>query len=140
MKHQGATQRALIASAIFKVSDVDQNVWQDFVTLRRAKKAPITKTAMDGIRSEAQKAGLTYDAALRMCCERGWSGFKADWLVDKAAKRTAAAQQGETFRERDARLGRERWEQMTGQPHPDNVARRAANVIDITPQFLELAQ
>lgn len=140
VKHQGATQRALIASAIFKVSDVDQNVWQDFVTLRRAKKAPITKTAMDGIRSEAQKAGLTYDAALRMCCERGWSGFKADWLVDKAAKRTAAAQQGETFRERDARLGRERWEQMTGQPHPDNVARRAANVIDITPQFLELAQ
>jgi hypothetical protein len=29
---------------------------------------------------------------------------------------------------------------MTGQTHPDNVARRAANVIDITPQFLELAQ
>ena len=110
------------------------------MTLRKAKKAPITQTAMNGIRVQAQKAGLTFDAALRICCERGWTGFKAEWLADKSAKRPESSPQIETFRERDARQGRERWEQMTGQTHPDNVARRAANVIDITPQFLELAQ
>jgi hypothetical protein len=32
----------------------------------------------------------------------------------------AAGKSAESFRERDARIGRERWEQMTGQVHPDN--------------------
>ncbi len=43
---------------------------------------------------------------------------------------------GETFAERDARIGRERWEQQTGRVHPDNMPART--VIDITPQRMEL--
>lgn len=116
--------RALIASAIFQVDDVDQAVWQDFVTLRKAKKATITKTALDGIRTQAAAAGLTLEAALRMCCERGWAGFKAEWLKP-AQPGSANASPGtgpETFRERDSREGRAKWERMTGRVHPDNLA------------------
>lgn len=136
-----AKRSSEIQSGIFEVDDVDKSVWQDFVTLRKAKKAPITKTAVDGIRLQAQQAGMTLESALRICCERGWTGFKAAWLADRAGKPGASAQQQpESFRERDARLGRERWEQMTGQTHPDNLPRQCGTVIDITPQFLELTQ
>jgi hypothetical protein len=80
-KHQPAKSRSSsIKADIFKVDDVDADVWQDFVALRKAKKAPLTKTAVDGIRAEADKAGLTLEAALRVCCERGWAGFKAGWV------------------------------------------------------------
>ena len=58
-------------------------VWQDFVSLRKAKKAPISQSALDGIAKEALKAGMSLQAALEMCCMRGWSGFKAEWLAEK---------------------------------------------------------
>ena len=61
---------------------VAPQVVADFRAIRTAKKAPVTKTAMDGIAREANKAGLNLQAALAMCCERGWSGFKAEWLLD----------------------------------------------------------
>jgi hypothetical protein len=134
------SRSAEIKSKIFKVDDVDETVWQDFVTLRKAKKSPLTKTAMDGIRDQADKAGMTIDAVLRMCCERGWVGFKAEWVAEK---RIGSAKQAESFRERDARLGRERWEKMTGQTHPDSIQTKPNNVVDITPKppvFLEIAR
>lgn len=77
---------AEIQSAIFNAVDVDKAVWQDFVALRKAKKAPLTKTAVDGIRREAEKAGLTLEAAIRVCCESGWQGFNAGWYTDRQAK------------------------------------------------------
>lgn len=46
----------------------------------------------------------------------------------------------ESFKERDAREGRKRWEQMTGEVHPENMQKTSLNVIDITPKFLETAQ
>ena len=60
---------------------VSIQVWQDFQKLRKTLKAPITDTAMSGINREAEKAGLTLDAALTMCVERSWRGFKADWAT-----------------------------------------------------------
>lgn len=63
--------------------DVGSEVFDDFKALRAMKKAPVTSTALDGIRREADKAGLSMQQALAMCCERGWTGFKADWLKDR---------------------------------------------------------
>jgi len=62
---------------------VSDSVWTDFLKVRKAKKAPMTDTALDGIRAEAEKAGLTLQEALQMCCARGWQGFKAAWLDDQ---------------------------------------------------------
>lgn len=59
--------------------DVDAQVWSDWLAIRRAKKAPLTHTAMKQMASEVERAGLTLDAALRICCTRGWAGFKAEW-------------------------------------------------------------
>jgi len=64
--------------------DVPETVIRDFRKLRNKLRAPITETAAAGIRREAEKAGITVEAALRMCCERGWRGFKAEWVNDNA--------------------------------------------------------
>jgi len=68
------------------LAGVDLQVAADFIALRHKLRAPITQTAVAGIQREAEKAGLTLQAALAMCCERGWRGFKAEWVTgDKGA-------------------------------------------------------
>jgi len=59
---------------------VSAETWGSFLALRKAKKAPVTDTAIKGIASEAGKAGISLESALRECCARGWIGFKAEWV------------------------------------------------------------
>jgi uncharacterized protein YdaU (DUF1376 family) len=59
---------------------ISELVWNDFKALRLKKKAPITETAMNRIISEAKKAGITLEEALTTCCQRGWTGFQAEWV------------------------------------------------------------
>jgi len=59
---------------------VSAQVWADFKKSRKTMRAPITKSAIDGIKREADKAGWQLEDALRECCARGWRGFKADWV------------------------------------------------------------
>ena len=63
---------------------VSDSVWQEFKSLRKAKKAPITQRAIDAIETEANKAGWTLEKALEECVVRGWQAFKADWVATKA--------------------------------------------------------
>lgn len=77
-------KRNLMASAA-QPEDVDASVWGDFLALRNKLRAPLTETALAGIRSEAAKAGWSLEEALRECCARGWRGFKADWVSRRAA-------------------------------------------------------
>ena len=62
---------------------VTDSVWQDWITLRKSKKAAVTQTALDGIEREAKKAGVSLQTALETCCARGWTGFKAEWMEEK---------------------------------------------------------
>lgn len=64
-------------------ADVSDEVWQDFKRLRKLKKAPITNTALAGIRRQADLAGWSLEQALRECCQRGWQGFNADWVASR---------------------------------------------------------
>ena len=58
---------------------IDPQIAADFLSVRKAKRAPLTQTGLDGIKREADKAGITLESALRVCVERGWQGFKAEW-------------------------------------------------------------
>ncbi len=69
------------------------STWADFIALRKTKKAPVTQTAIDGIAREASKAGMSVEQALRTCCERGWTGFRADWIQTHTSN-TKAPQNG----------------------------------------------
>jgi len=61
-------------------------VWQDWLKLRKAKKAAVTQTALDGIQREADKAGVSLQTVLETCCERGWVGFKAEWMQSQPSQ------------------------------------------------------
>jgi hypothetical protein len=64
-------------------NEVDEQVWSDFLALRKVKKAPLTITALAGIKREADKANWSLDRAITECVSRGWTGFKAEWVADK---------------------------------------------------------
>lgn len=66
---------------------VSPEVWDGFLKVRKAKKAPVTATAIAGIEREARKAGWSLNAALTECCARGWAGFKADWVKTESEKK-----------------------------------------------------
>ena len=70
---------------------VTDSVWQDWLKLRKAKKAAVTQTALDGIQREADKAGVSLQVALETCCERGWTGFKAEWMASKPQDKNLSA-------------------------------------------------
>ena len=106
--------------------DVPTDLLNDFLALRKEKKAgPLTKTAIAGLQREADKAGISLEAAVTACCEYGWQGFNAGWYVDRTTAKSPAVITSnrqrpavESFAERDARAGRERWEAMTGRQWP----------------------
>jgi hypothetical protein len=60
--------------------DVSEVVWQAF---RQHRKSAFTEIALQGFRREAAKAGWTLEAAITEAAERGWQGFKADWVKEK---------------------------------------------------------
>jgi len=62
---------------------MDVSIWEDYLKLRKASKKPLTETALKGLAREAEKAKISLKEAIQVCCERGWIGFKADWIADK---------------------------------------------------------
>ncbi len=52
---------------------------EDFLKLRKTKKAPITETALKGFQREAAKAGISLSDAITIAIERNWRGFSASW-------------------------------------------------------------
>jgi uncharacterized protein YdaU (DUF1376 family) len=60
--------------------DVDQQVWVDWVQLRKTKRATVTQTVIDGARNEAEKAGMSLSEFLAVWCRRGSQGLEASWL------------------------------------------------------------
>ena len=61
--------------------DVRDQVWNDWVALRKSKKAPITATVVEGARKEAFKLNWPLDKFLVEWCTRGSQGLKAEWVV-----------------------------------------------------------
>ena len=71
---------------------------KDFITHRKAKKAPITETAMNGFLREANKVGLSVAESVAISIERNWQGFKATWyLKDKELQSIKQPQSSNTF-------------------------------------------
>ena len=63
---------------------VSEQVAADFIAVRRDKKATNTVTAFNAIRREILKANKPADTCIGYAVERGWKGFKSEWM-DNAA-------------------------------------------------------
>jgi uncharacterized protein YdaU (DUF1376 family) len=77
--------------------DVSEQVWQDWLSLRKAKKAAVTETVLEGARKEAFKLDWPLEKFLVEWCTRGSQGLKAEWVAEKQ-------QQTETVYQRSMRL------------------------------------
>jgi uncharacterized protein YdaU (DUF1376 family) len=69
-----------IATVVACPPDVDQQIWNDWKQLRKAKKAPVTETVVKSARKEAAKANMAFSDFLSVWCARGSQGLQADWL------------------------------------------------------------
>ena len=67
-------------SSIDRPDDVDEQTWDDWLALRKSKRAPVTETVIRGARAESEKAQMSLQAFLRVWCTRGSQGLQADWL------------------------------------------------------------
>lgn len=71
------------AIALLLAKEIPEDLARDFLAIRKAKKAPLTPTALKGIEREAGKAGFTLHKTLELCCTRGWQSFEAVWVQEQ---------------------------------------------------------
>jgi hypothetical protein len=64
-----------------KPDGIEQSIWNDYLEIRKAKRAPVSATALAIVEREAVKAGWSLNDALAECVARGWQGFKAEWVT-----------------------------------------------------------
>ena len=116
------------ATIVATPSGVSDSVWQEFKTLRKAKKAPITQRAIDAITSEANKAGWTLEKALEECVVRGWQAFKADWVATKANPADIVRLTVPSKNEPDPALEKIKADAMKAAPMPESFRQFAKQV------------
>ncbi|WP_170935949.1 hypothetical protein [Pandoraea sp. PE-S2R-1] len=64
---------------------VDKQHAKDWLTIRKVKRLPLTQTAWDDIKLEADKAGMTPAQAVECAAKAGWAGFKGSWMQNAGA-------------------------------------------------------
>lgn len=126
-----APRKRVAAPQVDRPVDVAEQTWTDWLSLRKAKKAPVTKTVLAHAELEAHKAGMPLDAFLQVWCARGSQGLQASWL--KPSERETPSRM--SFAQQDELARRRRWEEMTGRKWPTD----GADAIDVTPKTLGVA-
>lgn len=72
--------------------DVDPQVWDEYLAVRKAKRCTVTDLVIKGVRREAQAAGITIEDAMTWCIERGVAGFYAEWYRNGNTRNLRAPQ------------------------------------------------
>lgn len=140
IKDKGARKRSpsFDPAAIDLPDWLDRETWSSWCADRKKRGKPVTEKAAElQIKklSDYLDAGHTPEAVIEHSIASSYQGLFAPKGVQQAV---AGAVIAESFRERDERQARERWEQATGRTSA------RTNVIDITPstpaQILEIEQ
>jgi uncharacterized protein YdaU (DUF1376 family) len=116
--HKPNKEKSTVVATPEGVSD---SVWQEFKSLRKAKKAPITQRAIDKISEEANLAGWTLEKALEECIVRGWQAFKADWVAKKTNPADNIRLTVPASNEPDAALEKIKADAKKAAPMPDHI-------------------
>ena len=61
----------------------DKELTEDWLKVRKTKRATNTKTALKSFLKEIEKSKINKNEILKICVERSWSGFKASFLENK---------------------------------------------------------
>lgn len=99
--------RKRVTLDVVRPEDVAEQVWNDWVKLRKGKRAAVSATVVTEARREADKASLTLERFLAVWCARGSQGLEADWL--KPHERGTAPQSSKTSFTRDREAQASAW-------------------------------
>ena len=82
---------------------VSDETWAGWTKHRIRRRAVITQGVIDALAKEAEKAGMTLEAAMSEQVGRGWTGFKADWIKrdQQRASNSSTANKGKPLSEAD---------------------------------------
>jgi hypothetical protein len=102
-KHKPKKTKSTPSAEIFqKPESVSQQVWGEFIALRKEKRAvKMTERVMSGIEREANKAGYTLENALIKCLEKQWQSFEASWVAADKVQATPYALKGKIISDRN---------------------------------------
>ena len=74
--------------ALLSEHGITGQIAEDFLTIRKAKRQPLTETAMRLIAADAEKCGMTAAQAVEYAIGNGWGSFRAEWLKNKTFGRS----------------------------------------------------
>ncbi len=78
VKSKKATQKPTALALLAEFGITDQ-LAEDFIELRKAKKAPITQTVLNRLQTQADIAQLPLVEVVAIMIDRNWTGFNANW-------------------------------------------------------------
>jgi hypothetical protein len=91
--------KPLSPRALLEAENISSNLIDDWLKVRKAKNQPLTDTALKATKRESEKAGISLEAAITICCERSWAGFKAEYLVNQTSGKASIAEQNKASTE-----------------------------------------
>ncbi|WP_372809349.1 hypothetical protein [Litorivivens sp.] len=99
-------------NAAGKIGSLDFTSWPELPSkqvlsdYKKTRKAALTQTAVDRMAKElhlAFNSGHSVDDCLSECCERGWRGFKFEWLINaRGGHRAGGVNRQEALEARNA--------------------------------------
>ena len=72
-------ERERKATVVATPLTVSNQVWSDWLQIRKAKKLPMTETAWSQIQNEFRKSNLSDQQGVEYCCLSNWASFKTAW-------------------------------------------------------------
>jgi hypothetical protein len=95
----------------------------DFLAHRKAKRSPLTQTAWEGIKAEANKVSLSASAVAVLCMQRGWIGFDSTWMSQHSTRSSPGISQRDEDRKKVADSIWKNYEKRNDQ----------SDIVDVTP-------
>ena len=90
-------EREKKATVVANPLTVDQQVWSDWLQIRKAKKLPMTETAWSQIQNEFRKSNLSDQQGVEYCCLSNWASFKTAWYEKNMQEQNSGlSKQGQT--------------------------------------------
>jgi uncharacterized protein YdaU (DUF1376 family) len=118
-----------IATSVACPDSVSQQVWDDWMTVRKEKKAKtLTETGWNQFVKQVEKAGWSIEQAISHCCLKQWVGFEAAWVAPKVNPADIVRLTVPSKNEPDPALEKIKADEKKATPMPDHI-RQAMNLL-----------
>lgn len=65
---------------------VEAKILEDWLKVRKTKKAVNSETAFNSIKKKMEASGKSFNECVRISAEKSWAGFDIEWLKEKQTK------------------------------------------------------